>query len=238
VELWITDVNDHVKAGGTIEDVKTALLDSGLERPSMIALWGYCEPDAGKYAAALAEMKKTLAVASDLGVQRIVVSPPREEVDLKFAGARYQEVLDLSARFDVGPSVEFLGFVAGINTVTKAWSIAASTADPRASITPDTFHIHRGGGKLEELETVDIDHVSIFHWNDVPAGSVREKLTDGDRILPGDGSLDLKGTAAYLKKREYKGFLSLELFNKDLWAKDPKEVAKLGLEKMRATVEG
>ena len=32
----------------------------------------------------------------------------------------------------------------------------------------------------------------------------------------------------------YEGFVSLELFNPDLWARDPLEVAKVGMEKMRA----
>jgi hypothetical protein len=35
----------------------------------------------------------------------------------------------------------------------------------------------------------------------------------------------------------YNGYLSLELFREDLWAKDPLEVAKLGTEKMRPFVE-
>jgi sugar phosphate isomerase/epimerase len=35
----------------------------------------------------------------------------------------------------------------------------------------------------------------------------------------------------------FHGWLSLELFREDLWARDPLEVAQTGLEKMRAVVE-
>jgi 2-keto-myo-inositol isomerase len=35
----------------------------------------------------------------------------------------------------------------------------------------------------------------------------------------------------------YQGWLSLELFREDLWKRDPLEVARIGLEKMRAVVE-
>ena len=238
IELWISDVFKHLKeGGGKLADIRKALDDNKLERPSMIALWGYCEPDSAKYEAAVTQMKKTLEAAAVLGVQRIVVSPPPGEVDLKFAAKRYAEVLELSESFGVDPSVEFLGFVKGIYKTEHAWKIAAPSGDSRASITPDIFHISRGGGKLEELDNVPTDHISIFHWNDVPAKPERSVQTDADRVLPGDGTYDLKGVAAYLKKKGYEGYLSLELFNRELWAKDPKEVCKSGLEKMKATSE-
>ena len=42
--------------------------------------------------------------------------------------------------------------------------------------------------------------------------------------------------AAILKNKGYDKWISLELFNADLWEKDPLEVAKIGLEKMRELV--
>src|SRR5690349_6164015 len=67
IELWIPDVLDYVKAGHTVGEVKKALDDAGLQRPSMIALWGYCEKDAAKYAEAKAQMQRTLEAAAELG---------------------------------------------------------------------------------------------------------------------------------------------------------------------------
>jgi sugar phosphate isomerase/epimerase len=238
VELWIPDVFEYIKDGKPLADIKKALDDAKLKRPSMIALWGYTEADAAKYKAALDQMKRTLEAAAELAVERIVVSPPRDPVDLQFAGRRYKEVLDLSRKFGVPASVEFLGFVKSIYTTAQAWEVASAASDPRATITPDTFHIFRGGGRLTELDAVPADHISIFHWNDVPAAPEREKMTDADRVMPGDGVLDLKGTAGYLKRKGYKGFLSLELFNRSWWTKDAKETCKIGLEKMRKSVEG
>jgi sugar phosphate isomerase/epimerase len=40
-----------------------------------------------------------------------------------------------------------------------------------------------------------------------------------------------------LKQIGYRGVLSLELFNRDLWKQDPATVARTGLEKMRAVVK-
>jgi sugar phosphate isomerase/epimerase len=41
-----------------------------------------------------------------------------------------------------------------------------------------------------------------------------------------------------LKQTGYNRWLSLELFREDLWSQDPSAVARRGLEKMRAVVEG
>jgi sugar phosphate isomerase/epimerase len=42
---------------------------------------------------------------------------------------------------------------------------------------------------------------------------------------------------ALLKQIGYDRFVSLELFREDLWQRNPLEVARIGLEKMRAVCE-
>jgi sugar phosphate isomerase/epimerase len=56
--------------------------------------------------------------------------------------------------------------------------------------------------------------------------------------MPGEGVFDLRRYLALLNQIGYRRWLSLELFREDLWAQDPKEVARIGLDKMRAVVEG
>ena len=56
--------------------------------------------------------------------------------------------------------------------------------------------------------------------------------------MPGDGHMDLHRYLDLLRQVGYRRWLSLELFREDLWSRDPREVAKLGLEKMRAVAEG
>ena len=55
--------------------------------------------------------------------------------------------------------------------------------------------------------------------------------------MPGEGIFDLQRYLELLRQIGYNGFLSLELFREDLWAGDPLEVVRTGLEKMRAVVE-
>ena len=79
--------------------------------------------------------------------------------------------------------------------------------------------------------------IAVFHFNDAPAFPPREQQHDKDRVMPGDGHLDLKRLLNHLRSIGYNRWLSLELFREDLWADDPRDVARVGLEKMQQVAE-
>jgi sugar phosphate isomerase/epimerase len=133
--------------------------------------------------------------------------------------------------------MEFLGFVQGINTTAAAWAVAAGTHDAEAAIVSDVFHMLRGGHSVDDLLMISGDRLAVFHINDVPADPPPTRQTDHDRVMLGDGIADLPRVIANLRAIGYRGPLSLELFNRDLWTREPREVARLGLERLRALVE-
>ena len=55
------------------------------------------------------------------------------------------------------------------------------------------------------------------------------------RVYTGDGVAPLAQIMNIFREIGFSGALSLELFNRDYWAKDPLEVARTGLEKMKQT---
>lgn len=236
IELWINEVEDHVAAGKPLAEVRRALDDAGLSRPSMISLRDWCVAEEEKFAAALDVARRRLELAAALGVTRIVAGPPREEVPLELATRRYRRLLEVSLEFGVPASVEFLGFVEGINTLEDAWAICGGTGRAEGTITPDAWHMFRGDSNFALLEEIPAEHISCFHWNDAPAQPPRTEQNDSHRVYPGDGIMNLAGLAGQLRKIGFQGALTLELFNRDYWARDAREVARVGLEKMKASV--
>lgn len=236
IELWINDVEKYTAEGHPVSDVRKALDDAGLTRPSMISLRDWCEPDETKFQAAMEVARRRLDVARELGVKRIVAGPPRGIVPLDVAVKRYGQLLDLSVDRGVPASVEFLGFVEGVNTLEDAWAICAGAARSEGTITPDIWHMFRGESRIETLDQIPGDHISVFHWNDAPATPPRAEQTDAHRVYPGDGIYPIKQVADKLRAKNWRWVLSLELFNPNYWAQDPLEVARVGLEKMRASV--
>ena len=156
---------------------------------------------------------------------------------MALAARNYAELLNLGLSFGVKPAMEYLGFVEQINTIESALEIMNLSKHPEATIVVDPFHNFRGGGPFSSLSLLRGDQIAISHFNDSPASPPREQQHDHSRVLPGQGHCDLKQWLGLLKQAGYKRWLSLELFREDLWARDPKEVARIGLESMKAVAE-
>ena len=99
----------------------------------------------------------------------------------------------------------------------------------------DPFHIFRGGGSLESIAKLRGEQVAIMHFNDSPSlAPARNSSTTKTASIPATGISNLKRELDLLRQIGYDRWLSLELFREDLWAANPLEVARVGLEKMRA----
>ena len=66
-----------------------------------------------------------------------------------------------------------------------------------------------------------------MHLNDAPDKLPRE-IEDADRVLPGEGVIQLKTLLADLKARKFAGPWSLETFNPGYWKEDPEAIARRG----------
>ena len=49
---------------------------------------------------------------------------------------------------------------------------------------------------------------------------------NSDRVLPGEGILDLRGLFGQIERYGYTGYFAIELFNEELWAMPPLEAAR------------
>jgi sugar phosphate isomerase/epimerase len=237
IEPWNDEVTEYLATGGTMADLKKALGDAGLKVVSVIALHSWITTEGDEYQKALAECRRRMDQAAELGSPYIVASPPQEVVDLAHATSRFRDLLALGKQAGVRPSMEFLGFVDGIKNVSSAWTIASGSGDPTATVVADVFHMMRGGGSVDDLLTLPGDRVACFHINDLPADPPPLAQSDADRVMVGEGIADLPRVIANLRKIGYRGPLSLELFNRALWEQDPAEVITRGLERIRSLVE-
>ena len=63
------------------------------------------------------------------------------------------------------------------------------------------------------------------------------QINDSARVFPGDGVAPLTPMIQTLVGNGFEGVFSLELFNPEYWKRDAFEVAKEGLDKMKASVQ-
>jgi 2-keto-myo-inositol isomerase len=238
IEPWNDEITAYLDQGGRLAELKSALSGAGLKVVSMIALHGWITAEGAELERVLDDCRRRMAQAVELGSPYIVASPPQEVVDLGRAGERFAELLALGTTLGVLPSMEFLGFVAGIKNVDSAWAIASKTGDPRATVVADVFHMIRGGGSIDDLLSLSGDRLACFHLNDLPVEPDPLTQRDEDRVMMGDGIADLPRVIANLRAIGYRGPLSVELFNRRLWSEDPLDVARRGLDRVKSLVEG
>lgn len=238
IELWHDDIDLHLSRGGTLQELKAALTDQNLVVPTTIYLKGWFETTGAEHAVELEECKRRMAQAAAVGAIHVIAGPPAGFADHDQGARNYHELLEIGRTFGVRPAMEFLGFVDDINTIEDGLEIVTKAGHPDGTVVLDPFHIFRGGGSPESIVKLRAEQIAIFHFNDAPAHPPRAQQHDKDRVYPGEGHLDLKRQLDLLRQIGYRRWLSLELFREDLWAQDPKEVARVGLEKMRAVAEG
>jgi 2-keto-myo-inositol isomerase len=240
VELWNPDVFEYIEGGGTLQDVQDRLRERGLVVPSMIAIMGFVgNEDAGRDER-LAEARRRMEQAKALGSPAIVVSPPLGTADLAQCGRDYGELRAMGREVGIEPAMEFLGFVEQVNNIRTAREIMERAGDPSATIVIDWFHMVRGDGRdtmLEDLRALRAEQIAIVHLDDVPYRKPFPEMTDGDRVYPGDGDIPIADLFAVLEEIGYRGPVSLELFNEELWTQDPYQVARTGYEKSRRWFE-
>lgn len=237
IELWHDDIDSHVAAGGSLKEIRKAVDDCGLAVPTTIHMKDWFQPAGDAHTAAMDIAKRKLEQAAAVGAKFTVSGPPHGKADRELGKRHYHELLELGQQFGVRPAFEYLGFIQDLKTVDDAIEIVEGSGHPNACIVLDPFHCYVGGGGFESISKLNIDQIAVSHFNDAPAQPDPATQRDPDRVMPGDGAVDLTGYVRTLAATGYAGFLSLELFRPELWEKNPLEVAEEGLQKMKSVVE-
>jgi len=237
IELWFSDTDAHVAAGGSLGEIRRALEDAGLVAPTLIYLGGWFDCTETDWPRVREECLRRLQQATILGAPHVIAGPPTGRAPMEIGARRYRELLELGTDIGALPAMEFLGFVQQYNTIESALEVLEFAAHHGGTTVLDPFHVFRGGGSMQSLKKLTARQIAISHFNDTPATPPREQQHDANRVWPGEGHLDLGLYLQLLRETGYHGWLSLELFREELWRRDPLSVAREGLKKMRAVVE-
>jgi len=238
IELWHDKIDEYLQSGGQLSDIRKALDDGGLTVPTTIYLCDWFDTSGQEHASALDECRRRLEQSAALGAIHVIASPPGGAANYELGAKNYHELLEIGAEFGVKPSMEFLGFVDQLNTIEDALEIVQKADHPDGTMVIDPFHIYRGGGDVESLSKLTASQIGVAHFMDTIDTVPREQQHDQHRVMPGDGCFPLDRYVSLLRQIGYNRFLSLELFREDVWQQDPLEVARLGLQKMRAATGG
>jgi sugar phosphate isomerase/epimerase len=240
LEPWVRTIQEHVEGGGKTSDIRRRLADRGLTVESAIAFSRWIVDDDADRAKALEQSRREMDVLAQIGGKRIAAPPAgatREPgLDLMKAAERYRALLEIGDDIGVVPQVEVWGSSKNLHRLGQSMFVVIESGHPKACLLPDAYHIYKGGSDFNGLKALSARAIQVFHMNDYPADPPRETIGDRDRVMPGDGIAPLTQILRDLRDNGSRAVLSLELFSPAYWAKDPLEVARIGLAKMKAVV--
>jgi 2-keto-myo-inositol isomerase len=137
--------------------------------------------------------------------------------------------VDIAVEFNASPVVRSLQ--SGVRVAQKA-------DHPRVGVLFDTAHYHVTPTKLSDINEESVKRIKHVHLNDMPDTPADLTHRDFDRVLPGEGVLDLPEIIAALEKSGYEGYFSIEMFSAKLWRLPAKEAARRCYESLLPLCEG
>jgi 2-keto-myo-inositol isomerase len=237
IEPWVDAIDDYVKNGGALKDLKQRIIDHGLTVESAIGFPEWIVDDDARRAKGLERAKYEMDLVAQLGGKRLAAPPAGAtglpKLDWLRAAERYRALLEAGDPIGVVPQLELWGFSKNLNRLGECVCVAMESGHPKACVLADVFHLYKGGSDFHSIRLLAGEAIQVLHMNDYPADPPREKIDDSYRVYPGDGSAPLGELLATLQKTGGQKILSLEIFNRLYWSQDALAVAQAGLEKMK-----
>ena len=155
---------------------------------------------------------------------------------------RLARIGPILAEFEFTLAIEWLGpnqlrhlefpYRAGIQMAIDL-SVASGCENIGALVDP--AHMFGARQRNEDIDGIAGGRVFGAHIDDFPAGDPAV-LVDDDRVMPGDGAIDLIGFCRHTVAAGYSGAIEVELFNPQIRLGDPLQVAIEAREKTEAVI--
>ncbi len=180
--------------------------------------------------------EQRLDVCRELDVETVVVAcdipGPLNQTDVERARQSLVQVAQTAGRRGLRAALEFQARAALGNNLQTAVALTEEIGSPHLGICLDVFQFYLGPSKYDDLALLspqNLFHVQLSDLADVP----REFATDADRILPGDGDFQLMPLVDHLRNIGYRGSVTVELMNPQIWQVPPRQFGEIAMTALR-----
>lgn len=217
-----------------------ALLKELHLRPAVLDFPVNFRKDDATFEASLAKLEPVAKFAAEIDCARMFTyilsssDTPKDELRATYK-KRFTAAAKLLAKYNIRLGLEFLGPLA----IRKAFKYEfiwrmndmlafAEECGPNVGLQLDSWHWHHAGGTTQDIVAAGRDRIVHVHFNDSP-NLPPEQIKDDERLLPGEGVIDLVGFLRALQQIGYTDALSVEVFGR-LKNVPVEQAAKMGLD--------
>jgi 4-hydroxyphenylpyruvate dioxygenase len=219
IEVWLTKLEEHLKRH-TLDDVRRLLAEYEMSLPVASLQGGLLVSQGEERRAHWEHFAQRLELCRELGIGTLVVAcdvpEPLSQQVLDRVSTSLTQVAQEAGRRGLRVALEFQRSAAFGNNLQTAAALVAETGSPHLGLCLDAFHFYTGPSKVEDLAYLTVNNLFHVQLCDL-AGVPRELAGDSDRILPGDGDFDLAAIVQQLRRISYRGTISVELMNPQIW---------------------
>lgn len=226
-----------MKAGA---EATNQLLDQLHVKPAVIDFPVEFRKDDATFEASLAQLEPAARFAADIHCPRMMTwlmsssDTPKAELRNTYK-QRFTKSAQILAKHNVRLGLEFLGplelrkkfkyeFIWKMNEMLEF----TKECGDNVGLLLDAWHWHWAGATTQDIIAAGRDRIVHVHFDDAP-NVAPDQAHDDQRLLPGEGVINLTGFLQALHRIGYRDALSVEVFGR-LKDKTPEEAARMGLE--------
>ena len=235
IEIWLTKLETYLQSR-SLDDARRLFEENGVTVPAASFQGGLLTSQGEKRRQSWELFRRRLETCRKLDINTIVVAgdiaAPLEQSDLDRAIASMTELAQVAGAAGMQAAFEFQGSAAFANNLRTAASLVADVGSPHLGLCLDVFQMEIGPSKWADLQLLsaqNLFHVQVSDLADVP----REFAADGDRILPGDGNVPIDAVIRRLDEIDYRGAISVELLNPQIWRVPARQFGEIGTTAIR-----
>jgi sugar phosphate isomerase/epimerase len=229
VEFFLGHVKDWMQAGHTAADARRLVEDHGLRCIGGFQTTLQAFPDKDARAQNHDLVVANAELIAELGGSCLVVGtdgPPEPVADPVGALAEtFGEVAGRIAPTGVTLCVEF-NWSPIVKSLRTAVEVGRRSGAANVGVLFDPAHYHCTPTKFEQITPEAVSFIRHVHVNDMRDKAGELSHCNSDRVLPGEGCLDLAAIFGALDRCGYRGSYSIEMFNEDLWSMPAAEAAR------------
>ena len=234
-------------AGSDGSDKTIALLKELKIKPAVVGFPVEFRKDDAAFEESLAKLDDAARFAAGIGCPRmqtwIMSSSDTPKAELRqIYRRRFKTSAEVMARHKVRLALEFLGplHIRKSKPYEFIWRMDemlefTRECGPNVGVLLDSWHWHHAGATLNDILTAGSSGIVTVQINDSSA-LAPEQIRDNERLMPGEGVIDLVGFLQALKKIGYQENLSVEVFGRGLKFMPPEEGARLAMESSRTVL--
>jgi 2-keto-myo-inositol isomerase len=234
------DKIEAILKNGTVEGMNDLVREQELETVSINGPENFNLLGQHEFSELLNRTGKVVDAAKQLNCNLLVPVPStaHKEMSEEYTISQTTEALAELADYcgnSVNLGLEFLGMRdCSINNLHSAMETIKRVGRANVGLVLDSFHMYVSDSRFSDMSQLKRDQLFLVHVNDSEKGD-KSRLTDANRLYPGQGDINLTGFSAALRDVGYDGFLSLELLRPEYWNQDPVAVARAGRESLKRT---